>query len=157
MSAILSEDTMPIPQVDEAGYLPPGIHDATLDEVEERFGGFQRSDRRMRLFAKLKEYVKEVRRTGMAVTLLIDGSFVTSKPEPNDIDLLLVLKPDHDWTAVLRPFEYNAITKPGVRRMYRFDLFAVQMGSPDYEKRVAFFQQVRDHPDRRKGIVRVWL
>jgi hypothetical protein len=27
-----------IPYLDDDGYLPPGVHPATLDEVEERFG-----------------------------------------------------------------------------------------------------------------------
>lgn len=27
-----------IPPFDEHGYLPPGIHPATLDEIEARFG-----------------------------------------------------------------------------------------------------------------------
>ena len=27
-----------IPDFDENGYLPPGIHKATLDEISERFG-----------------------------------------------------------------------------------------------------------------------
>ena len=27
-----------IPSFDEHGYLPPGIHPATLDEIEARFG-----------------------------------------------------------------------------------------------------------------------
>jgi hypothetical protein len=27
-----------IPPFDQRGYLPPGIHQATIDEVEERFG-----------------------------------------------------------------------------------------------------------------------
>lgn len=28
-----------IPAFDEFGYLPPGIHPATLDEIDARFGG----------------------------------------------------------------------------------------------------------------------
>ncbi len=27
-----------IPRLDDRGYLPPGLHPATLDEIEARFG-----------------------------------------------------------------------------------------------------------------------
>src|SRR5437879_1217565 len=145
---------MPIPPLDNAGLLPPGVHDCTLEEVEERFGRFQKSDQRIHLFARLREYLNEVRLTGFAVALLIDGSFVTAKDEPEDIDLVLVLKPDHDFLKLLRPFEYNVISKHRVRRHYRFDMVAVGEGSVDFDKAVRFFQQVRDRSDIRKGLLR---
>lgn len=148
---------MPIPPLDEDGLLPPGVHDCTLEEVEERFGRFQKSDQRIRLFVKLQEYLREVQLTGFAVALLIDGSFVTAKPEPEDIDLVLVLKPDHDFLKLLRPFEYNVISKHRVRRHFRFNLVLVGEGSTDFDKAVRFFQQVRDRSDRRKGLLRVSL
>jgi hypothetical protein len=148
---------VPIPPFDEAGYLPPGIHDCSLEEVEERFGGFQGSDRRMRLFDKLRDYVRAVRSTGMGVALIIDGSFVTAKPDPNDIDLILLLTRGHDFTAQLRPFEYTAITKPGVRRTYRLDLFAFCEGTEEAERQLRFFQRVRGDEDLGEGILRIEL
>jgi hypothetical protein len=45
--------TMPIPDLDQGGFLPPGVHDCSLEEIGERFARFQVSDRRMRLFDKL--------------------------------------------------------------------------------------------------------
>jgi hypothetical protein len=115
---------MPIPPLDEDGFLPPGIHGCRLEEVGERFSTLGGSERRSRLFAKLQEYVRDVRRTGMAVALVIDGSFVTGKPDPSDIDLVLVLKRDHDFTLDLRPFEYNTVSRAGVRRIYRILIMA---------------------------------
>jgi hypothetical protein len=146
---------MPIPPLDEAGLLPPGVHDCTMEEVEQVFARFQRSDQRIRLFEKLKAYLKEVRSTGFAVALLIDGSFVTSKEEPEDIDLILVLKPDHDFSANLRPFEYNVVSKRRVRQNYRFDLLVAGQDSPQYFTAIEFFQQVRNQSEVRKGILRV--
>jgi hypothetical protein len=35
-----------IPPFNQDGYLPEGIYDCTMDETAERFGGFQKSDRR---------------------------------------------------------------------------------------------------------------
>lgn len=146
---------MPIPLLDEHGLLPPGIHECSLAEIEERFAGFQGSDRRIRLFEKLRSYVAEVRFADLARALIIDGSFVTAKPDPGDIDLILVLKPDHVLMAELRPFEYNVVSKRRVRQNYRFDLFVVAPDSMLYLQRIDFFYQVRDQPTLRKGLLRV--
>ena len=148
---------MPIPPLDEDGFLPPGIHDCTLEEVGERFATLGGSERRVRLFAKLQEYVRDVRRTGMAVALVIDGSFVTDKPDPSDIDLVLLLRRDHDFTLDLRPFEYNTLSRAGVRRIYRFDLFAFCEDTEACRRQTEFFQRVREDEERRKGILRVRL
>ncbi len=80
---------------------------------------------------------------------------MTAKDEPSDIDLILVLRSNHDYHAELKPFEYNALSKSEVRRRFRFDVVVVQAGSDLYEHSVNFFQGVRDRPDLRKGVVRV--
>jgi hypothetical protein len=148
---------MPIPPFTADGELPYAIYDCTLEEIGERFARFQRSDRRIRLFERLVAYVAEVRRTGKAVAVIINGSFVTAQDEPDDIDLILVLPAGTGRPADLRPFEYNVLTKPGVRRAgYPFDLVVAEEGSEEYRKDVAFFHQIR-HSSRLKGLLRVWV
>jgi len=44
---------MPIPELDARGLLPEGIHPCSMSEIAQRFGRFQRSDRRCRLFERL--------------------------------------------------------------------------------------------------------
>ncbi|MBI1924574.1 hypothetical protein HYR99_10015 [Candidatus Poribacteria bacterium] len=78
---------MPIPNFDEKGLLPPGVHDCSLEEIMERFGTFQVTDCRVGLYAQLQAFLEEVRSTRLAVAVIVDGSFVTSKPAPEDIDL----------------------------------------------------------------------
>ena len=63
--------------------LPPGVHDATLDEVENRFA---LSDHRKRLFAGFKEGVTALRKAGCR-KIFLDGSFITEKPMPADFDV----------------------------------------------------------------------
>ncbi len=46
---------MPIPPLDDLGFLPEGVHACSLDEVEERFGCFQTVDRRIYLFGKVRD------------------------------------------------------------------------------------------------------
>ena len=103
-------EAMPIPGFDDAGFLPSGVHDCTLDEVRQALGVFQTTDRRPKLYDKLQALVQQAWATGLVAEIIIDGSFVTAKPDPNDIDLILVLDAGHDFTAELLPFEYNVLS-----------------------------------------------
>jgi hypothetical protein len=148
---------MTIPELDDDEVLPPGVHLASLEEVRERFGQFQHSSRRPDLFEKLEEFVTEARATGFVESVIINGSFVTGIDEPNDIDLILGLRVSHDFEAVLRPFEYNVISKRRVRKQFQFDILVARVGSETYNEYVRLFQQIRGRDDRTKGIVRVAL
>jgi hypothetical protein len=150
---------MPIPELNENGLLPEGIHDCTLDEIGARFGRFQTTDRRVRLFEKLRALVEEERQAGLAVELIVDGSFVTDKPEPGDIDLVIVLPADFDLSVELPPFKYNAISKRQLRRHFPFDVFVVRERAQEHEKRVQYFQQVKDDEtlEKRKGLLGIKL
>src|SRR5438309_11440037 len=114
------------------GVLPEGVHDCTMEEVDARFGRFQRSDRRIRLTERLRAYIKEARSTGMAAAVIVDGSYISGKDEPSDIDLILVLRPDFNPAVPLRPFEYNIQSKRRVKEQYRFDLFVAADQTPLY-------------------------
>lgn len=71
-----------IPPLTDAGVLPPGMHLATWTELCASFGG---TPRRALLLGGLHRAATNLRDAG-AVRLWLDGSFVTSKPEPNDFD-----------------------------------------------------------------------
>lgn len=148
---------MPIPELNENGLLPEGIHDCTLEEIGARFGRFQSSDRRVRLFEKLSQLLKETIVAKLAVDVIVDGSFVTDKPEPGDIDLVIVLPEVFDFSVELRPFEYNSISKSRLYRKYGFDVFVVSKHSFQYQESVKLFQDVKDFPRLRKGVLRINL
>src|SRR6266498_6083958 len=112
---------MPIPTLNANGLLPVGIHDGLLEELRERFGSFQESDRRPKLVLKLAEMVQAMRASGLFEELLINGSFVTAKPAPNDIDVLAVLKPNHDFERDLPMSEYGLLSRTLMRRRFGFD------------------------------------
>ena len=82
---------------------------------------------------------------------------MTSKPDPDDIDLVLVVDPNHDASADLLPAQYNVLSKKRVRDRFGFDIIAVREDTREYEEAVTFFQQVRGHPGWRKGILKVIL
>ena len=48
-----------LPSLTDHGLLPEGVHRLTIEQVEMLFGRFQRSERRCRLFAKLKEFLAD--------------------------------------------------------------------------------------------------
>ena len=153
-----------LPSADEFGLLPPGVHSCSWDEFQRRYVRFQRSDRRLRLFDKLRAYTSEIRSTGWACELIIDGSFVMEcVDEPDDIDVVLVLPLGWDWRAVSRPFEYNVISRRVVRQQHRIDLKVVVAGSEAESDWLAFFEKVSRRwsqqlgipLDRRKGLPRL--
>jgi hypothetical protein len=141
----------------EHGWLPDGIHDCTMDEAGERFGAFQGTDRRPQLWTRFADYIGEAKACGLLEAVLVDGSFVTATPEPNDIDIVVVVSADHDLAADFQPSEYNVLSKRRVNRRFGFDLLVARAGSEEYRRYVGFFQQVRLEPGRKKGILRVWL
>ena len=71
-----------IPPFQPDGNLPPGIHPATWEEVIHRFGG---NPRRQRLLAGLAIAVANLQDAGCR-RVYLNGSFVTSKPFPDDFD-----------------------------------------------------------------------
>ena len=77
-----------IPPFDEHGYLPPGVHPATLDEIEARFG--RESELRRVQMESLRWLVDLALRAGVA-RVVINGSFVTEAFEPNDVDCVLLI------------------------------------------------------------------
>jgi len=148
---------MPIPPLDQHGLLSAGIHDCALDELKAKFGSFQISDQRPKLFQKLLAFVVEAQSARFARCLLIDGSFVTAKADPNDIDLVLVLPRTHDLKSDLSPAQYNLVSKRSVQRRYGFDMVAVREDTAEYAEAAAFFHQVRGQPALRKGLLRLAL
>ena len=79
-----------IPPFDEHGYLPPGIHPATLEEIDARFG--RESELRRVQMDSLRWLVDLARRAGIK-RLIINGSFVTDAHESNDVDCALLVGP----------------------------------------------------------------
>jgi len=79
-----------IPAFNEAGYLPPGIHPAALVEIAARFG--QESELRRVQIESLCWLIDLARRAGVQ-RIVVNGSFVTDKLEPNDVDCVLLIGP----------------------------------------------------------------
>ncbi len=77
-----------IPEFNDHGYLPAGVHAATLEEVVERFG---RGSELRRVQAESLGWLVELARRAGAHRLIVNGSFVTDVVEPNDVDCVLII------------------------------------------------------------------
>ena len=79
-----------IPHFNDDGNLPPGLHRATLEEVSHRFGG-PTEIRRVQM-ESLEWLVAIARKAGVS-RLIVNGSFATDEPVPNDVDCVLLIEP----------------------------------------------------------------
>ncbi len=80
---------MALPKFNAVGDLPPGVYQATLSEVVERFGSTV--GQRGLCTQRLLHIYALAQRTGHLQSLILFGSYITLKPEPNDIDIVLVM------------------------------------------------------------------
>lgn len=89
---------MPLPDFNEAGDLPPGVHVATLSHVLDRFG--QGSIQRCAVADRLRRLYEFASSTRELAHFVVFGSFVTAKEEPNDVDILLIMEDTFDLASV---------------------------------------------------------
>lgn len=123
-----------------------------MDEIEDRFG--KSTPRRRDLFIRLRLFVELARHCGPA-RILVDGSFVSSKPEPGDVDVVIwlgvkyfeLLKHD-DGEAILLEEMFDK-GEPG-------EAFLVETES-QWNGWVDFFSQNRKRFKKRKGLVEINL
>jgi hypothetical protein len=81
-----------LPKLTDAGELPPGVHLSHWQEFESRFGGF--SPRRLWLLGRLRTLLELAVTSGQLRRLFVWGTFVTAKPAPRDLDILLIMSED---------------------------------------------------------------
>ncbi|HZL38284.1 MAG TPA: hypothetical protein VFC78_23425 [Tepidisphaeraceae bacterium] len=76
-----------IPPFTDTGVLPPGVHPATLAEIEARFGGSW--ELRRAQMDSVRWMLELATRAGVQ-RIVLNGSFVTDIMEPNDVDCVLL-------------------------------------------------------------------
>lgn len=141
-----------IPQFRADGYLPEGLHSASEAEALFRFGSPSR--RRRRLALRLRRWVEMARQIG-GRRLLIDGSFVTAKAEPNDIDAVILLPPDFQEQIEQGSEPALELEEMLMTRLPE-EIFAAE-DEMDWNEWVDFFSRTREGDERRKGLVEIIL
>jgi len=131
--------------------LPPGIHEATWNDLLLRYGS---TSQRLRLLAGLKAALDSLRGAGCRRAYL-DGSFVTAKADPGDFDACWEMagvdidRLDHDAPVLLDWSRRRAAQKATFGgELFIADSAADPWGTPYLE----FFQRDRNS-GAPKGIV----
>ncbi|MGN2670348.1 DUF6932 family protein [Aliivibrio fischeri] len=112
-----------IPDFDDTGNLPEGIHFATIEELIERFGDHPK---RSWLIDGLKLLITALEKANCPL-IYIDGSFVTSKEIPGDYDLC--------WSMIgvvetkLDPvlLDFSPLGRERMEQKYRGDIFPAEL------------------------------
>ena len=141
-----------IPEFDQRGDLPPGIHDARWDEIVTRYAT---NTRRMELTGWLLRALRSLRAAGCR-TAYLDGSFVTAKEQPGDFDACWEstgVDPAHLDSELLDFSDRRAAQKA----RYGGELFPVEASAePAGTTFLDYFQRDRDS-GAPKGIIAIAL
>lgn len=141
-----------IPEFRDDGYLPDGLHLATEAEVTFRFGTGTRQ--RQRLAQRLRRWL-ELARIVQAKRFFVDGSFVTAKEEPADVDAVIWISVDFAKRLERGDLEAMELDSMLVTRRPE-ELFAAEDGR-DWDDWLEFFSRTRESDGRRKGVVEIQL
>jgi len=76
---------MPLPDFNRVGDLPEGIHRATLEEIVARFSG--ENEHRKAVTSRFIRIHQLASATGQLERFIIFSSYITLKPEPQDVDI----------------------------------------------------------------------
>lgn len=77
------------------GNLNPGIHEYSISEFEEQFvNDFPESRTRLEIYNNFKQWINFLIHIKPPRYLWLDGSFLTKKLDPNDLDLVLFYRPE---------------------------------------------------------------
>lgn len=140
-----------IPKFDKNGNLPPGIHEATFDEVTTRFS-LPKSRKRTSRTHWLTAFYQFV--YPFALYIFIDGSYTTNKLSPNDVDLAVLLNRDFDFSSEAGRKLNRFINE---KKNFHLHIFVSIQRHPtegEFWEMVDYFQQNnRVHPCVRKGII----
>ena len=140
---------MAIPKLNAYGLLPPGVHEASMAEVERRFGI---GPKRAYLVEQgLKPVVQELMQMGIS-ELYLGGSFTTEKVSPGDVDGYVVVSVRSDiCQKVIERQEFW-------RTQYQVD---IGLATEDLEGDLVFwedwFVHTKGDPPRERGILRLTL
>lgn len=131
--------TLPVLRAD--GTLPPGVHPASIAEVFARFPAV--TPQRQDLNDALSFFVSTVQQKRLAEEIMLDGSYITSKPDPEDVDM-----------AVLTPGIYQlAGEQRYAAEGIDMNLLDIQFAHDvaDFQGWVTFFSTARDYTT--KGVI----
>ncbi len=133
-----------LPPFDDFGNLPAGIHTCSIAELVARFGSD--SEERQAEISELLQFIESARAAGIR-RLMVNGSFVTGKLAPNDVDVVFLPGPDYPRNS--QKLDADELVWP-------FLQIIVAADDADFEA-WASRQFATDRRKRPKGVVEVLL
>lgn len=115
---------MGLPEFRADGWLPDGHHAAAWDEIETRLGG-ETASPRARIMERLLTWRDALKVRQITGQLILNGSFVSAKPAPGDVDCIFVnddivgerLKTDAEARRLM---DYEACRQSGLGDIFVF-------------------------------------
>lgn len=139
-----------IPNFNEYGLLPEGIHKATIEEIEHKFGSG--SAKRKELFIGFQELIQLLCKHKRSIkSFLLDGSFVTDKKLPGDYDCILVVKKDFNFDS-----PGAKMLKDAKKLFYAHNFTCMEEDLDWYHRLINLFGHEK-YTGRPKGLVEVIL
>ncbi len=97
----------PIPDFIDKYHLPPGEHECTLKEIEERF---LVSEQRQKVWKEFNSLIDRMGSLGISPNkVVIDGSFVTGRENPGDVDFGALIVPSKIEAALKNISDHHDI------------------------------------------------
>ena len=142
---------MPIPRFNQYGLLPPGIYEASMEELAQGLGF---TARRLELIGTGLRFVCGELAVIGVTDVVLDGSFVTWKPSPGDIDGYVITRLGSEVASMIKDRRRLWFAR------YQVDLFAAfeDLTGPgsvaDWEE---WFGHTREQPPQAKGLIKLNL
>jgi len=143
-----------LPEFTGEGELPPGVHVAGWQEFQSRFCGS--SLRRVWLSGRLRALLELAAANGKLRRVFIWGSFVTAKPAPRDLDILLIMDEDFEVDGVAAPAQ-AVFDSARAKLLFQSDVFwaRASIGDDVLQLWLETYQTSRSF--RKRGIVELEL
>lgn len=148
------------------GYLNAGLHSSNLADIKTHFvDNFPATSTRLTVYDGYKNHSAQLVTFGVDFNQFLDGSFVSSKENPGDIDVLTMA--DHAKVNALSPVEQVRLRQlflgKGSKPQYQCDSFFLT-SFPDTDPAYQHYREQRkywmgefgfDRVDKPKGILTV--
>lgn len=138
-----------IPEFNESGNLPEGVHLASMEELIARFGY---NPKRAWLIDGLKLLISALESANCNL-VYIDGSFVTSKEIPGDYDLCWSLHGVDESKLDRALIDFSPSGRKYMLQKYRGDIFPAELPEGGSGKLFVDFFQTDKNTLEKKGIV----
>jgi len=138
-----------LPEFNKYGNLPAGIYKSSISCIENKFG--TSSVKRILLFNDFRKFLKMLSPFMKNIKrLILDGSFVTSKESPGDIDCIMIIENNFRFTPEIVEKLVNS------KKLYNIHLFIFE--EKDTERHRGIFNFFgKDKDLNPKGIIEVIL